>query len=238
MGGHRSCTPNLEAGPPMPALWPRGSPETWRCWGPCGWHTQRLAGMLREWGGPAHAVFGPQGPCVQRGAWGPQRRVVGPGPGALVPPPPRGAWTGQQHAALTQLGRPSPGAGQPPVQGVCRGGGSGGPGRSPQGVDPGPAVFTAASLDFPPVSPGCSWGHQTARHTGPPIPPDPGWAHAGLPAPFCSWHPQVMPAVQPRARRRAMSSEAQAASSTCLPPRGFSNPGPGPRRPSGAQGGR
>ena len=48
MGGQRSCIPNLEAGPPAPALWPRGSTGTWRCWGPCGRHTQRLAGMLSE----------------------------------------------------------------------------------------------------------------------------------------------------------------------------------------------
>lgn len=76
---------------------------------------------------------------MHRGGLGASAQGVGPGPGALVPPPPRGAWTGQQHAALTQPGRPSPGAGQPPVQGECTGRGSGGARAEPPGVGPRPS---------------------------------------------------------------------------------------------------
>lgn len=192
MGGQGSRTPDLEAGPPTPAVWPTGSPGTLRCWGPCGQHTQGLAGMLSEWGGPARAVFGRRGPCVRLGSWGPQHRGVGPGPGALTGAPTT-TWGLDRSAACSphSAGHPGPGAGRPSVQGERAGGGGGVPGQSPRGADPGPAILTAASSDFPPVSSGCSCGHRKTRCTGPSVPPDPGWACAGLPTPFGPWHPHL-----------------------------------------------
>lgn len=140
MGGQGSRTPDLEAGPPMPAVWPAGSPGALRCWGPCGRHTQGLAGMLSEWGGPARAVFGRRGPCVRRGSWGPQHRGGGPWAGSSDWCPHHHVGPGQVSSVQPSLSRaPQPRRGAAPSAGGACGRGRQGPRAEPPRGGPRPS---------------------------------------------------------------------------------------------------
>lgn len=167
-----------------------------------------------------------RGLCVWRGGLGASVQAGGPhtrssdcrprcctGPG----------WVSGMQPSLSHGARsPRPRSGAAPVHGEPAGRGGGRPGRSPQGGGPRPSSPHGGS----------SCGHLKTGRTGAfPSLQTPGGPVRGSPPPW------VTRAVQPQARRRAVPSEAQAASNASLLSQGCGNPGPGPRWPSRTQGG-
>lgn len=72
------------------------------------------------------------------------------------------------------LGAPGPGAGQPPCTGILRAGAVGGQGGAPRGRTQAQQSARGELM----------WSSENRAHRGLPIPPDPGWTRAGLPAPL------------------------------------------------------